>query len=89
VTLVDFIEGPPSCANNVSTRKLEAHVVDDRRTALATLAQTRPDGIVGFLIGNTAETVLRELRGSVFVVKPLRSVTEVAVPDHVEHAATV
>jgi universal stress protein E len=78
---MECIKGEP---RHVIPRFVADHSVDV--VVMGTVARK---GIAGFLIGNTAETVLRELRGSVFVVKPLRFVTEVAVPDHAQHTATV
>lgn len=43
VTLVDVIENLRSTAPNVFMRTLETHVIEARRSVLATLAQTRPD----------------------------------------------
>lgn len=45
---------------------------------MGTVART---GIVGFLMGSTAEFVLRELRGSVVAVKPPGFVTPVTLPE--------
>ena len=46
-------------------------------------------GIAGFLMGNTAEAVLRELRGSVLAIKPPGFVTPVTLPEHVEQSVGV
>lgn len=78
---VECIKGEP---RYVIPRFVTDHCVDV--VVMGTVARK---GIAGFLIGNTAETVLRELRGSVFAVKPPRFLTRVAVPDHAGHAATV
>ena len=69
---VESIKGEPQ---HVIPRFVTDHDVDV--VVMGTVARK---GLAGFLIGNTAETVLRELRGSVFAVKPPRFVTQVAVP---------
>ena len=77
----ESIKGEP---RHVILRFVADHCVDV--VVMGTVARK---GIAGFVIGNTAETVLRELRGSVFAVKPPRFVTRVVVPDHAGHVATV
>ena len=51
---------------------------------MGTLSRT---GIAGFLMGNTAEAVLRELSGSVLTVKPPGFVTPVQLPEKAEPPA--
>jgi universal stress protein E len=63
--------------------------VTDRRVDIVIMGTVGRAGIAGFLMGNTAEAVLRELRGSVFAVKPPRFVTRVAASEHAGQAATV
>lgn len=46
-------------------------------------------GIAGLLMGNTAEAVLRELRGSVLAVKPPGFVTPITLPGHAERSVGV
>jgi nucleotide-binding universal stress UspA family protein len=78
---MECIKGEP---RYVIPRFVANHRVDV--VVMGTVART---GIAGFLMGNTAEAILRELRGSVFAVKPSRFVTRVAVPEHAGQAATV
>jgi universal stress protein E len=63
--------------------------VTDHRVDMVVMGTVARKGIAGFLIGNSAETVLRELRGSVFAVKPPRYATRITVPEHAGAAATV
>lgn len=63
--------------------------VTDHRIDVVVMGTVGRTGIAGFVMGNTAETILRALRGSVFAIKPPRFVTQVAVPDHAGHSATV
>jgi hypothetical protein len=53
---------------------------------MGTVART---GIAGFVMGNTAEMMLRQLRGSVLAVKPPGFVTPVTLPEHVEQSVGV
>ncbi len=62
--------------------------ITDHRADVVVMGTVGRTGIAGFLMGNTAEAVLRELRGSVFAVTPPRFVTRVAVSEHAGQAAT-
>ena len=53
---------------------------------MGTVART---GIAGFVMGNTAEMVLRQLRGSVLAVKPPGFVTPVTLTEHAERPVVV
>ena len=59
---LESIYGEPE---DVITRFVESHGIDV--VVMGTVART---GIAGLVMGNTAERVLRRLRGSVLAVKP-------------------
>jgi nucleotide-binding universal stress UspA family protein len=67
---VESVYGEPA---EVITGFVESHGIDV--VVMGTLART---GIAGLVIGNTAERVLQQLRGSVFAVKPPGFQTAVA-----------
>jgi universal stress protein E len=78
---LECIKGEPQ---RVIPRFVADHSVD--AVVMGTVARK---GIAGFVIGNTAETILRELGGSVVAVKPPRFVTPVATQDRAGHAGRV
>jgi nucleotide-binding universal stress UspA family protein len=83
-TFDEFKAGLGALASAASFELLEGEphqVVADRATRggfdlviMGTVART---GLAGLLMGNTAERVLRELRGSVLAVKPAGFETEI------------
>jgi len=75
---LECIKGDPRYVIPQLARAHRADIV-----VMGTVART---GIAGFLMGNTAETVLRELRGSVLAVKPPGFVTPVTLPERTAHA---
>ena len=74
---------------NGEPRYVIQRFVTDHRVDVVVMGTVGRTGIAGFVMGNTAEAVLRELRGSVFAVKLPRFVTRVTVPEHAGQAATV
>ena len=60
-----------------------------RKVDLVVMGTVGRSGLAGFLMGNTAEAVLRELRGSVLAIKPAGFVTPVMLPEHVERSVGV
>ena len=69
---VECVKGEPQTVipDFVTTQKIDLVV-------MGTVART---GIAGFIMGNTAESVLRALHGSVLAVKPAGFVTPVTLP---------
>jgi len=60
-----------------------------QKVDLVVMGTVGRSGLAGFLTGNTAEAVLRELRGSVLAIKPPGFVTPVMLPEHVERSVGV
>ena len=78
---IDCVKGEP---REVIPQFATAHHVDI--VVMGTVART---GIAGFVMGNTAEMVLRQLRGSVLAVKPPGFVTPVTLTEHAERPVVV
>jgi nucleotide-binding universal stress UspA family protein len=78
---IECLKGEPHIAIPRFARAEKADLV-----VMGTVGRT---GLAGFLMGNTAEAVLRELRGSVLAVKPPGFVTPVTLPEQAGHVVTV
>jgi universal stress protein E len=78
---IECIKGDPRTviSRYATTQKIDLVV-------MGTVGRT---GIAGFIMGNTAEAVLRELHGSVLAVKPPGFVTPVTLLEHAEQSVGV